>query len=198
MASMMRLVSLLIVVVLAGCTGGPDRDSSPHGPASEATQAPEMNPSIERTSNPEVVHWEGALVRGAWACNPEIGCEYAPSQSVYNAVFEQELPVGNVTSGNLSLAWDPTSRITEELVLGFRIYAPDCDECPRRYNAEVSGPSPVRVDLSNDMYVAEGEVLRLWVYGAMIHGESVTNTYVGTSDDQPFSVEGAVVVQQVA
>ncbi len=185
---------LLLALLLAGCTDSAVEEQDAEVPLDVPVE-PTTDAVLEPTVATTPVNWTHSLTRGAWICG-QTGCHFAPSEDVYNAVQEIPLASGNVSGGSLSLSWQPTSQVTDALTFGFRIYNPNCDACEGRYNTEISGGSPLQVLLSPDMYVEQGDVLRLWVYGAMIEGEATSGTYVGLSDDQQFVVEGEVVTVQ--
>ena len=194
----MRLVCVLLVVALAGCSdGGPVGDEDGMAASMGASGTSSMDPTVPPAiATPVTVplDWEGTLVLGAWACEFTVTqqCQWQP-EGAFGQSHAFEGLVGNVTGGELRVEWTATSPLTQELVLDAGVYTPDCADCNHTMLGSLAGPSPLVLPLPVGLRLAVGEVLGIGVYSNQY--TSSDQGAAGTSGDQDFLVSGEITLQ---
>lgn len=167
------ILILTAALLLAGCVSGAPDDLAP-----AAALSPEAAPVM--TSVP-IAH-EGSTPDAASACAP--GFCYGAGRPGSSSWIEPKLD-GLLVGANLTLTWEARTPATETLLLGIA-YATGADSWDYVY---VRGPSPLVLERT----------------GLAIEGKDVEAVYVNgyrcevavcASTSQPFTLEGALVLQQ--
>lgn len=188
---MLRAMSLLFVLLLAGCASSPDApaasstsSSTASGTTSSATgaEAQVASPVVQR------IDWNDSLDAGAWACDYTVTrtCHSQP-QSAFGVSHRVVPATGTTLGGNLTLEWT-AGPLTEELVLELLVWVPDCDDCNFTYLGAYDGASPITHAFDPGLVMEAGMVLDIAVYSALYQYQP--NVAVGTSGEQDFRVRG--------
>ncbi|MHB8634484.1 MAG: hypothetical protein ACYDBQ_11070 [Thermoplasmatota archaeon] len=173
-------VALLLV---AGCAAPP----TPVPMATVAHEAPRA-PAPPRV---QILIWTGEIPYGAWACSPQVprGCQAQPA-TAYGVNFTAPV-AGRTRGGNLTLTWTAASALTQTMSLGAQVDGCTCNRS--LFGADVNGVSPLQLAVPGGVVLSPGTILKVWVYGGPYEAEGATA--VGASGDQPFRVDGTVVVE---
>jgi len=185
--------TLLFALMAAGCSEPTSEnragDTTTPQNATANVPPPQTAPAVEFQ-----FMWNDAMASGAWVCesNQLHDC-VTSSPAAFNRVHSEVIPVGNVSTGNVTLSWNAQSPIMAEMTIGLAHHTPGCDECPRRsLGPEISGTSPLTYLLPSDLFFREGDELYMWVYGSFIQGAN--GVWTGATDTQPFQVTGAMTI----
>lgn len=184
----MRLFVLLLgVMMISGCVEDPEarEPAEEEGASAPVEEDAPDEPVIETAEF--TLNWTADLARGGWICQGQVGCRAVPDDGAFSADSSHPLPVGNYSQATMTLEWSATSEVTRELVVGYRIVVPGCDDCTP-LSSETGGTSPLQVTLPDGIEITEPANLQLWVYGALIQGENTSGTYAGANDDQEFNL----------
>lgn len=193
---MLRVASLCLALVLAGCSGGGASDGDAATSASgtmPGAGVPDNRSASAPVPMEHPVAWDGAVVAGAWLCEGVVfgDCRAAPSDAAFGVDHVVEGLAGNV-SGGLTLTWTPASAMTDQLVLDAAVLTPGCADCPFTQVAHTAGLSPLAITLA-DVALPPDAVLRLSVYvDKYVEGGALAT--VGGSGDQDFTVEGTLTM----
>lgn len=193
---MLRVATLCLALLLAGCSGGRGSDDDPADSVTSPTSGGSgLDDRAAATPVPmeHPVDWDGAVVAGAWLCEGVVfgGCRAAPSDAAFGVDHVVDGLAGNV-SGELTLTWTTSSAMTDQLVLDAAVMTPDCADCPFTQVAHTAGLSPLSVTLA-DVVLPPDAVLRLSVYvDKYVEGGALAT--VGGSGDQDFTVTGTLTM----
>lgn len=180
------LLSLaLAAVALSGCLG--DQGSTGRlAPTSDQPSAPPDGWTRETTP----IDWEGNL--GTWACAP-MGANTCGGTGLGDGDSWHPIePGGRGQRIALTLTWEPSSPLTEELTLSVAPYTSCGDGCYSTSGgyAAVDGPSPLVLDLED--IALEGEQLGYIIYVDGATWIQEDPVFAGASHHQPFHVEGTL------
>ncbi|MEA3142991.1 MAG: hypothetical protein QOG31_315 [Thermoplasmata archaeon] len=188
---------LAILLLLAGCASPPAAPTT--APLTATGTGTSANPSVcaNCTRTPVAatlaIDWSGKLGEQAIACAPQpLGC-HTFSQDAASS-HTDSLAAGNLTAVRLEMAWTATTPATQTLTLGVMVMG--CPTCPAPFANEVSGASPIVVDLK-DLHVALNgtQVLHLYVYNPAGNVEQDPG-YAYATGDQAFTVKGGATLLQ--
>ncbi len=189
----MRSASLVILLMLAGCTAPEAEIDDESTPLAE----PQLDsPAAPAPPDPIVIDasWQGMVA------DRVLACEYYATNDCYEQRVStpdndwiEPFPGHNLSSALLLLEWQATSPATETLTFGFMVMATD-GHSNNTHFGELSGKSPLQFDLHNlDVPLGEGQVLHAYVYNPAV-SEPVDRAYVYASKEQSFTVTGEVVI----
>lgn len=179
----MAMALALTAVTLTGCLAG---DTAGIDPLAPTGQTPGEAGDLETVP----IDWEGNL--GTWGCAP-----MGPNTCGGTSLGDQDSwhpiePDGQGRSIELTLTWDATSPLTEELDLSVAPYTSCGDGCyaTSQPHATVTGTSPVELEV-HDIGL-DGEQLGYVIYvdGTLwLHEDPLL---FAASHHQPFHVEGTL------
>lgn len=203
-----RLLALAAVLpaVLAGCIG--DEESQPPAVcASDSCEGPEsclglacslVPAAVNETARPEPEE-EAILLDGDVGQGVTV-CEFSqdpPCRSVETAQYDGGVLVpinGTILGGTVTLTWTAASELHRELGFGVMTMTPGCGECHRETLNDITGPSPLTIEIpAADFVLQEEEQLHVYAYATTYR--EVGSVGFEVDGGQPFHVEGNVTYQ---
>lgn len=192
---MLRPGGIVLLLLLAGCSGSPEADAEPAGTSGPSSSS--MAPAAPPAPTVEVVpfSFDGNLGTSAHGCVfPAATChtqDFVPGTS--DLLVER--PGANVTALSFTVTWTAQTPATETLTVGSMVMV-SCDGCNSTQFGELQGVSPLQVDVTGVSVPLHAEALiHVYVYNpkGLVYDPAVPG-YAVLSTDQAFHIEGTATL----
>ena len=192
---MLRAAGIVLLLLLAGCSGSPDADAGPEGttgPSSSSTgPVPPPAPSVEVVS----FSFDGNLGTSAHGCVFPAGVCHTQDFVAGASDLLVERPGANVTALSFTVTWTAQTPATETLAVGSMVMV-SCEGCNGTQFGELQGVSPLQVDVTGVSVPLHSDALiHIYVYNpkGFVYDPAVP-AYGLVSVDQAFRVEGTATL----
>jgi hypothetical protein len=193
---MRRALLFAAFLLLAGCSDTPDVADPSTDPGTLTTTGPAPSPPSAPTVETLPFSFDGNLGTSAHGCVFPAGVCHTQGLVAGSTDLLVERPGANLTALSFEVTWDAPSPATATLTVGSMVM-PSCEGCNSTHFGEVTGTSPLRVEVAGVAAPLDGDArIHIYVYNpqGFVYNPAVP-AYGLVAVDQAFHVEGSATLQ---